>query len=302
LSARRGQRAGLRIILALAAVLVGCIAILQVWRPSRPDRHVGRPPRGQTARRLAPAPPHAPRSAPASPGDGSRGETTSRVSVVIDDVGFDEELALEFGRLGLPMTFAVLPHQRYSEVLASRLRAMGHEVILHLPMQPLAWPVRDPGEGAVTEGLSAAQIRAVVLGDLAAVPGAVGLNNHMGSRATTDPVLMRSVLDVARDRGLFFLDSRTTTGTVAYDLAIEMGVPAVRRSVFLDDRRERSYIEAQVRSLLERARSEGSALAIGHPDAATLEALRRSEGLLRSPDIRMVPASSLAETDGPGAG
>jgi polysaccharide deacetylase 2 family uncharacterized protein YibQ len=163
-------------------------------------------------------------------------------------------------------------------------------------------PGSDPGEGAVTEGLSRDAIRAIVIRDLDGVPGAVGLNNHMGSRATTDPVLMRSVLEVARERGLFFLDSRTTSATVAYDLALDMGVPAARRSVFLDDRRERSYIEAQVRSLLERARTEGSALAIGHPDQATLDALRESTGLLRSPDIMMVPASTLADAVGEGAG
>jgi polysaccharide deacetylase 2 family uncharacterized protein YibQ len=225
-----------------------------------------------------------------------------RVAVVIDDVGFDESIALAFANLGIPMTFAILPHQRYSLSLASRLRAMGHEVILHLPMQPVGDPGSDPGEGAVTEGLSRDAIRAIVIRDLDGVPGAVGLNNHMGSRATTDPVLMRSVLEVARERGLFFLDSRTTSATVAYDLALDMGVPAARRSVFLDDRRERSYIEAQVRSLLERARTEGSALAIGHPDQATLDALRESTGLLRSPDIMMVPASTLADAVGEGAG
>jgi polysaccharide deacetylase 2 family uncharacterized protein YibQ len=222
--------------------------------------------------------------------------------VVIDDVGFDESMALDFARLGLPMTFAILPHQRYSLALASRLREMGHEVILHLPMQPVGRPGSDPGEGAVTEGLSRDEIRAIVEGDLESVPGAVGLNNHMGSQATTDPILMRAVLEVTRERGLFFLDSRTTSATVAYDLAVEMGIPAARRTVFLDDRRERSYIEAQVRSLLERARMEGIALAIGHPDQATLDALKESTGLLRSPDIRMVPVSTLAGTGGQGAG
>jgi polysaccharide deacetylase 2 family uncharacterized protein YibQ len=222
--------------------------------------------------------------------------------VVIDDVGFDESMALDFARLGLPMTFAILPHQRYSLALASRLREMGHEVILHLPMQPVGRPGSDPGEGAVTEGLSRDEIRAIVEGDLESVPGAVGLNNHMGSQATTDPILMRAVLEVTRERGLFFLDSRTTSATVAYDLAVEMGIPAARRTVFLDDRRERSYIEAQVRSLLERARMEGIALAIGHPDQATLDALKKSTGLLRSPDIRMVPVSTLAGTGDQGAG
>jgi hypothetical protein len=224
------------------------------------------------------------------------------VALVIDDVGFDESIALEFADLDLPLTFAILPHQRYSLTLASRLRRMGHEVILHLPMQPIGHPGSDPGQGAVTEGLSRDEIRATVVGDLESVPGAVGLNNHMGSRATTDPILMRAVLEVAKERGLFFLDSRTTSATVAYDLAVEMGIPAVRRAVFLDDRRERSYIEAQVRSLLERARTEGFALAIGHPDPATLDALKESAGLLRSPDITMVPASTLAGAGEQGAG
>ncbi|HYV85212.1 MAG TPA: divergent polysaccharide deacetylase family protein [Patescibacteria group bacterium] len=224
------------------------------------------------------------------------------MAIVIDDVGFDESIALEFANLGLPMTFAILPHQRYSLTLATRLRAMGHEVILHLPMQPVGYPGSDPGQGAVTEGLSRDEIRAIVMGDLDGVPGAVGLNNHMGSQATTDPVLMRAVLEVAKERGLFFLDSRTTSATIAYDLAVDMRIPATRRSVFLDDRRERSYIEAQVRSLLERARTEGSALAIGHPDEATLEALKESTGLLRSPDIKMVPASTLADAGNQEAG
>lgn len=243
-----------------------------------------------------------PARTPPDQGTPTGSDSPRLVAVVIDDVGFDESMALDFAQLGLPMTFAILPHQRYSLTLASRLRAMGHEVILHLPMQPVGRPGSDPGQGAVTEGLSRDEIRAIVEEDLESVPGAVGLNNHMGSQATTDPVLMRAVLEVTKERGLFFLDSRTTSATVAYDLAVEMGIPAARRTVFLDDRRERSYIEAQVRSLLERARTEGIALAIGHPDQATLDALKESTGLLRSPDIRMVPASALAGTGGQGAG
>lgn len=288
-------------MVAVAAILVGLLVLLRVLGP--PHRGSGALRHGAPSARRAPGTGRGPE---ARPGPGTESEPSPnpprRVAVVIDDVGFDETIALQFASLGVPMTFAILPHQRYSASLATRLRSMGQEVILHLPMQPIGSPGNDPGQGAVTEGMSRDEIRSIVNRDLADVPGAVGLNNHMGSRATTDAVLMRAVLEVARDHGLYFLDSRTTSATVAYDLALEMGIPAARRRVFLDDRRERSYIEAQVRSLLERARTEGSALAIGHPDEATLEALRESTGLLRSPDIRMVPASALADTGGQGAG
>ncbi|HKN47517.1 MAG TPA: divergent polysaccharide deacetylase family protein [Candidatus Polarisedimenticolia bacterium] len=218
-----------------------------------------------------------------------------RVAIVIDDVGFEEGPALDLAKAGLPLTFAVLPFQRYSQNLASRVKALGHEVILHLPMEPLAYPIRDPGQGAVGEGMSPATISEAVRRDLDAVPGAVGVNNHMGSRATADSRIMRAVLEVVRQRGLYFLDSRTSTSTVGFDLARRMGVRAVERSVFLDDRREASYIEGQVRELLRRAREEGSAVGIGHADPVTVGALKRSSGLLRSADIRLVPASELAE-------
>jgi len=301
LTGRPPESPGVRIVVALGATLLVLLALLRVLGPLSRHPAPGRRTMAPGAHRGNALPPPQPRT-PAEQGKPIGSDSPRLVAVVIDDVGFDESMALEFANLGLPMTFAILPHQRYSLTLASRLRAMGHEVILHLPMQPVGRPGSDPGEGAVTEGLSRDEIRAIVAGDLESVPGAVGLNNHMGSRATTDPILMRSVLEVARERGLYFLDSRTTSATVAYDLALEMGIPAARRGVFLDDRRERSYIEAQVRSLLERARTEGFALAIGHPDQATLEALKESTGLLRSPDIRMVPASTLAGGGGQGAG
>jgi len=126
------------------------------------------------------------------------------------------------------------------------------------------------------------------------VPQAVGVNNHMGSMATADPAVMKAVLGVIKQRGLYFLDSRTSADTVGFDMARAMGIPALERSVFLDDRREPSYIEDQVRTLLRKARAQGSAVAIGHPDPATVEGLKRSVGLLRDGGIEVVPASELA--------
>ncbi len=242
--------------------------------------------------------PAGPRETERRPSSGA----VARVAIVIDDVGFEERSVRELSSLGLPLTFAILPRQRYSKSLAAELRARGHEVILHLPMEPRDYPDRDPGAGAVDGGMDAGEVAAAVDRDLQDVPQAVGVNNHMGSRATADPRVMREVLEVLHRRGLYFLDSRTTRDTVAFQMARSMGIPAVERSVFLDDRREASYIEGQVRGLLRKARKEGSAVAIGHPDPVTVRALRRSLGLLRSADIHVVPASELAGAAGRGSG
>jgi uncharacterized protein len=303
-------------IAVLAFLVAGSIVVLE-----RIDRRGG-PRRGAatTERRSPQQPPRrVPRAAPAPkrgtgplPGEDDQSEPDgdwvpvpegpARVAIVIDDVGFEEGPALELARLRLPITFAILPHQRYSRSLALELVRMGHQVILHLPMEPLDYPERNPGRGAVREGMTPEQITAIVSDDLDAVPGAVGLNNHMGSLVTADPRMMGPVLEVVRRRGLFFLDSRTTDETVAYDLARAMGLRAVKRSIFLDDTREASYIEAQVRGLLKKAREQGSALAIGHADPVTVQVLKRSVPMFRSEDIRVVPASELAAGGQGGSG
>ncbi len=276
---RRGRGLLALLVLGILAVSVFCLL-----------RHLDR----RLAGRPASARGHGAGRAPDTQG----ASRIHRVAIVIDDVGFDEDVALELARTGLRLTFAVLPFQRYSHDLAPRLRGLGHEVILHLPMEPLDFPLEKPGEGAVQEGMGAGAIADAVGRDLDAVPEAVGVNNHMGSKVTADPRVMRAVLQVVRDRGLYFLDSRTTADTVAFELALQMGIPAAQRTLFLDDRREGSYIEERVRELLRKAREEGSALGIGHADPVTVAALKRCARLLQSRDIRLVPASELAARDG----
>ena len=299
---RPGPRhSGGRVILGLAGLLVLLIAARQ-WLGA--PRH----------RRRGPAPssratvPQRESRGTSGPAEGTprparpSSEGPTRVAIVIDDIGYDEPLALEFARLDAPLTFAVLPHLPHSASVAAQLHELGREVFLHLPMQPIGYPRRDPGEGAVIEGMSEQEVRDVVLDDLREVPWADGFNNHMGSRATSDPVLMHAVLEVALERDLLFLDSRTTSESIAFAMARSLGVRALSRAVFLDDRRERTYIEAQVQSLLDRARAEGSAVGIGHPDPETLQALRRSLSRQRSSDFEIVPASRLAGGGGRRAG
>jgi uncharacterized protein len=130
--------------------------------------------------------------------------------------------------------------------------------------------------------------------DLATVPGAVGVNNHMGSAATADPRVMKVVAHVLSTRGLFLLDSRTTDATVAERSAIEASVPTVSRRVFLDDVATEAAVHAQLQELLRRARQEQSAVAIGHPYPATMTVLERELPGFASEGVRLVRVSELA--------
>src|SRR4029453_1649683 len=188
----------------------------------------------------------------------------------------------------------------------------GHEVLLHLPMEPEGYPRVKPGPGVILRSQSDAQgaetlesDSATVAGaagaetlesDLGTVPGAVGVNNHMGSAATADPRVMRVIARVLAQRGLFFLDSRTTLATVAESTAAEASVRTVARRVFLDDSPTDAAVRAQMRELLRRARQEGSAVAIGHPYAATLSVLESElPDLERREGVRLVRVSELAK-------
>ena len=285
--------------MTLAALLIGSVALLS-WlerRPTDPDRSPA--PRADQAE---PAPGESPaggdpRTTLASPSDPDwldAGRPAPRVAIIIDDVGYRERPALELARMGLPLTFAILPFQRYSRSLTQRLNASGYEVILHLPMEPLGYPLNDAGEGTIGLETEAGEITRTLEEALREVPYAVGVSNHMGSRATADPALMETILGLLRRRGLYFLDSRTTPDTVAFQIARKMGVPALQRSIFLDGRRDESYIEIQFQNLLREARVKGSAVAIGHPYPATIAVLKRSAALLREEGVRLVPASELA--------
>ncbi len=195
------------------------------------------------------------------------------MAIVIDDLGNELAPAQRIGAWPNPVTGAVLPGLRWSADSARALASGGHEVLLHLPMEPEGYPRVRPGPGVVLRSQSDAQVAETLESDLATVPGAVGVNNHMGSAATADPRVMRVIARVLSQRGLFFLDSRTTDATVAESAAAEASVRTVARRVFLDDTATDAAVRAQMRELLRRARQEGSAVAIGHPYAVTLSVL-----------------------------
>jgi polysaccharide deacetylase 2 family uncharacterized protein YibQ len=165
-------------------------------------------------------------------------------------------------------------------------------VMLHLPMQSLAGEAPEPSE--LKPGLSPQQVEDLVANSLEAVPGAEGVNNHQGSEATSDGPLMAELMQVLKQEGVFYVDSRTTAATVAYETAKKEGVPSAFRNVpFLDDAPGKAAAEEGLRRAMRGARSKGQAIAIGHPRPATLEALRELLPEAGKEGIRLVFVSEL---------
>ncbi|MDQ7857978.1 MAG: divergent polysaccharide deacetylase family protein [Armatimonadota bacterium] len=290
---RSGPRPGALALLALAVFAVGLAVGVGVPRAPAPSPL---PPRVERPRPTPPPPaqprPPRPRAeqprAPAAPAAGA-----ARAAIIFDDAGgslADVEGIIAIGR---PVTMAVLPGLAFSSEVARRARAAGLEVLLHLPIEAIA-DNEKLGPGAVRVAMSDDEIREVVQSGLASVPGAIGVNNHMGSRGTADARVMRAVLEVVRERGLIFVDSRTTKDTVAEALAAAMGVRTARRHVFLDNDPDEAAIRSEVRRLIAVARERGEAVAIGHVQRRTPRIIA---GMLEEFDrqgVQLVPLSALA--------
>ena len=248
------------------------------------------PPAG---RRATPEP--AERVQQAAPGE-APASRPARVAVVIDDLGRSTDDLLPLERLGVPLTYAVLPFEENTPAVVSQLHRHGEEVLLHLPMEPKHG--ENPGPGALLLGMSDDQLRERTVAALQAVPGAVGVNNHMGSMLSADPRSMGTILRLLSARGLFFLDSRTSPDSVGYRTAVSLGVPAAQRQVFLDPDPRPEAVHEQFRRLLDLARTRGSAVAIGHPHPDTLAVLTAEVPRAKAQGFDFVPVSYLLDKSG----
>ncbi len=227
-----------------------------------------------------------------SPRNVSPSRKAPKLAIIIDDVGNDRAAADSLLSLPYPLTLSILPHLPLSTEIADEAARRGDEVMLHLPMQSES--DASPAEAIeLRVGMPAGKVRSVLAGMLETVPHAAGVNNHEGSKATSDPALMNDLMPALRDRGLFFIDSRTIASTVAYDTARRDGVRTAFRKVFLDDSLDPSAIRQQI-ALAERdADREGEAIAIGHPHPETIAALRQMLPHLKQSGIQLVFASDL---------
>lgn len=215
-----------------------------------------------------------------------------KLAIILDDLGSDRGAAEAIFALPYPLTISVLPHHELSAEIAQEAERRGYQVLLHLPMQSIA--NEKPEAQELRAGMPAAELSALVEKFLKNVPGAVGVNNHQGSQATSDAGLMSELMPVLSERHLFYVDSRTTAATVAYDTAQSFGVPSAFRNVpFLDDVPQIAAVRKQLELGLRGAREKGEVIAIGHAHPVTLQALREVLPQAHAQGVRLVFASEL---------
>ena len=199
--------------------------------------------------------------------ESSPAEASPRIAIVIDDCGADMRMARRVLSSGVPMTWAILPYLRYSSDTAEMLREAGAPFLIHVPMQAEVDPpgrAGRPGPYLIGAGMSPDAVREVLVPILDSLEGAFGINNHRGSKATSDRGVMDAVMEVIAERDLFFFDSRTSSRSVAYDSAIKHGLHAASNSLFLDGESDRDKIASRMREALNLAQRRGVIAVICH--------------------------------------
>ncbi|TDF35871.1 divergent polysaccharide deacetylase family protein [Alteromonadaceae bacterium M269] len=217
---------------------------------------------------------------------------SSTIALIIDDMGNKKSDAIAFD-LPNTVTFGILPHTDYSTKFAQRAQAQHREVILHVPMESLAGAALGPG--AITSYMHPDEIVKRLGSALETVPGAKGINNHMGSRLTQLTLPMNATMQFLRDKSLYFVDSRTTRFSKAESIAKRNGIPTQRRHVFLDHSRKERDIAFQFQRLIHLSRKQGVAVGIAHPYPQTMAFLERKLPELEKLGVKLVPMSALLE-------
>jgi polysaccharide deacetylase 2 family uncharacterized protein YibQ len=217
----------------------------------------------------------------------------NKVALIVDDMGYSLEAINELCSIGLPLTIAIIPYSPLASEIATISRQYDLEVILHLPLEAINNNEGNNSKGMITADMSEEEVITIVEKNLDQVPYIRGVNNHMGSKITADTHLMNIILERLKNRDLFFIDSRTTSSSVAYNLAQNMNIPSAYRHIFLDGELNERYIEGQLVELFRRAQQNGFALGICHPTKETLKVLKESFHLVEEYGIEPVLASQI---------
>jgi polysaccharide deacetylase 2 family uncharacterized protein YibQ len=216
------------------------------------------------------------------------------IAVVIDDLGLDRVRTRRMIMMKGPLTLSFMTYAHDLAAQTRLARAHGHELLLHMPMQPDN-PHLDAGPNVLDVGMAPAVLRRRIDWGLNRFTGYVGVNNHMGSRFTADAPGMAVVMAEMKRHGLLFLDSVTTNKSVAPGLARRDHVPFASRDVFLDDVQTVSAVDRQLREVERLARRYGAVIAIGHAHDATLAALHRWLPTLSRKGLVLVPLTAIVD-------
>ena len=192
-----------------------------------------------------------------------------------------------------PFSYAILPFKDFSSDVLAMVNEQGKVPMLHLPMEPMDRSAMSEGKSTVQVSMTADQQRALVRKAVSSLPGIMGVNNHQGSRATSDSTTMKNVLSELKKQNLFFVDSKTTGASKGRDIARSMGVPTARNDIFLDNSTNPEDIRKQIYKAFELAEKNGSAIAICHARPGTAACWTKYADEFRKSGITFVPVTEL---------
>lgn len=219
----------------------------------------------------------------------------SKIAIIIDDMGYNKEKFEEFLKLNIKLTFSFLPAGTYTKILASLAYAKDYGIMLHLPMEPISFPKDNPGDDAIFVKMNKEDIKKRVNEQIKNVPFIVGVNNHMGSKVTQDKDIMFVVLNEIKTKNLFFVDSLTTEKSICEVVANEIGLPIIKRDIFLDSDQTPEFTRNALHRLVRLAKEKKKVVAIGHPLKSTIEALREEVPLMLKEGVEFVTISELMQ-------
>ena len=227
------------------------------------------------------------------PGTTSKKKYSGKLAVIIDDCGYNMDPVRKLLKTGLPFSYAIIPYKTYSSDVLHLVMGAGRVAMLHLPMEPMdASQISEPGH-TVLNSMDDSQIKALVSSAISSLPGISGVNNHEGSRSTSNADVMAATLQVIKSRGLFFVDSATSSGSVAQQTARRMGVPTGKNMLFLDNAADVGAIHSQMLAAAELADRYGSVIVICHARPATAAAWTYYGKELQESGIQLVPVTEL---------
>jgi polysaccharide deacetylase 2 family uncharacterized protein YibQ len=225
----------------------------------------------------------------------SRKKPRNRAAIIVDDMGYSLSAIRQLCSFRKPLTISILPFSPFAQETAQTAHQNGLEVILHLPLESVNNHDENNIEGLIHSQMSEEEIQKTLDMNLNQVPYIKGVNNHMGSKITPNEIFMTIIIQNLKDRNLFFVDSRTTTRSIAHEIAQEMQVPSVYRHVFLDGKNQGEYIKGQLIELFRLARRNGKAVGICHPVEETLKTLRENLHLASEYNVELVFVSQIVE-------
>lgn len=218
---------------------------------------------------------------------------SGKVAIIIDDCGYDMAAVRSLLNIGLPFNYAILPDKAYSSDILEMVKTKGRVPMLHLPMEPIDKSAMSEGGNTILTSLSSKQKQELTHKLVDTLPGIVGVNNHQGSKATSDRETMKVVLQELKKQKLFFVDSRTSSTSVARDMAREMGLPTAKNDIFLDNSTNVETIRQQIYKAFALAEKNGSVVAICHARPNTVKCWEKYAAEFKQAGVTFVPITEV---------